>query len=378
MKAIVKAGPGEGAELAIMPTPHCGGDEVLIKVRATSICGTDVHIYKYDNFGKKYVNEFPHILGHEVAGEIVKVGGDVKGLEVGDYVSAETHIPCGHCVQCAGGQGHICANLKILGIHRHGAFAEYISVPGSVVWKNSPGIEPEFATVQEPLGNAVYCALVEPVGGKSVLIIGDGPTSLLAAGVARAAGAGSVVLLGLQPYRLDIARRMGADSSLQAKRIDPHDPAVGTGDDPTVKAVLEARGGEKFDVVLEMVGAGVTIKQGLCLVRKGGRFSAFGLVGDREPIVINDWNTRVVLGGITIYGINGRLIFDTWHKLDDLLSSGALDISPVVTHLLALEEFEKGFKLMTREPIECGKVVLFPDRDELEKAGKRAEERKQG
>jgi threonine 3-dehydrogenase len=371
MKAVVKARPGVGAELATVSTPDCGADEVIIKVRATSICGTDVHMYKYDNFGEKYVKKFPQVLGHELAGEVVKTGEAVRGVSVGDYVSAETHIPCGGCVQCEAGQPHICSNLKILGIHRDGAFAEYITVPRSVVWKNSPGIQPEFASVQEPLGNAVYCALVEPVVGKSVLILGDGPTSLLATGVARAAGAATVVVVGLQKYRLEIAKKMGADHTLQAARLDRADPAIGTEDDPTVKAVLEVTGGKKLDAVLEMAGAGVTIKQGLCLVRKGGRFSAFGLLGEKQPVTIDDWNTRIVLGGVTIYGINGRLIFDTWRKLDELLSSGALDISPVVTHLLALEDFEKGFDLMMKEPIECGKVVLFPDPGDLEEAKRR-------
>lgn len=372
MKAIVKARPGEGAELVTLPTPRCGMDEVLVKVRATSICGTDVHIYKYDNFGRKYLNKFPHVLGHELAGEIVKTGDSVSDLAVGDYVSAETHIPCGGCVQCESGQRHLCSNLEILGVHRDGAFAEYIAVPRSVIWKNSPGIEPELASVQEPLGNAVYCALVEQVAGRSVLVLGDGPAGLLAVGVARAAGAATVIIVGLQPYRLEIATKMGAHHAIEAARLAPDDPVVGTDDDPTVSAVLDRTGGSRLDVVLEMVGTPVTIEQGLCLARKGGRVSVFGLVGSKEPVAIKGWNERVVLGGLTIYGINGRLMFDTWHKLDGLLRSGHLDISPVVTHLLAMEDFERGFELMTKEPIECGKVVLFPDSRELEEAKKRA------
>ncbi|MFC1724013.1 L-threonine 3-dehydrogenase [candidate division KSB1 bacterium] len=345
MKAVAKTKSSPGAELIETAIPEVREDEVLVKVKATSICGSDVHIYNWDNWAQSRVKTFPRIMGHEFAGEVVEVGNNVKKIKAGDLISAETHIPCQSCIQCLTGQMHICGNLKILSLDTNGCFAEYAVVPEIVCWVNDKSIPFEFASVQEPLGNAVYCSLVEPVTGKTVLIMGDGPTSLFAAGVCKVAGASQVYVVGLSPYRLEIAKKMGADLVLNNKT------------DNTVEIILDKTDGVGVDVVLEMAGAQETITQGFQLVRKGGRFSAFGIAA--KPVEL-DINNAVIFKGVTVYGINGRLMFDTWFKVRNLLASKKLDISPVVTHKLKLEDFEKGFDLMRTFPQKCGKVVLFP------------------
>jgi threonine 3-dehydrogenase len=352
MKAVVKTKRAEGAELIEKSIPKIAPDQVLVKVKATSICGTDVHIFQWDEWSQGRIKQIPQILGHELAGEIVEVGSAVTKARVGDYVSAETHIPCDHCIQCLTGQRHICGNLKILGVDCDGAFAEYIAVPETVIWKNDRSIPPQFASVQEPLGNAVYCTLVEPVVGKSVLIFGDGPTGLFAAGVAHVAGAAQIMLVGRHPFRLDIAKKMGADVLIHGH------------EDNVEEKVMDLTHGVGVDVVLDMAGTQVAIDQGFRLVRKGGRYSAFGIASGK---VNWDINNGVVFKGVTIYGINGRLMYDTWYQVAGLLRSGKLDISPVVTHMLPLEEYEKGFSLMMTRPKVSGKVVLFPDKADLPK-----------
>lgn len=344
MRAVVKTKPAPGAELIEVDVPEIGPNDVLVKVKATSICGTDVHIYEWNEWAQSRI-PVPQTLGHEFAGEIVEVGSQVTGLKVGDFISAETHIPCNYCKQCLTGQQHICANLKILGVDCNGCFAEYASIPALVAWKNDPSIPPEFASVQEPLGNAVYCTTVEPVLGKSVLVFGDGPTGLFSTGVARVAGATLIMLVGRHPVRLEIGKKMGADILINGHSDD-------------VEAVVrEATGGIGVDVVLDMAGTQVAIDQGFRLVRKGGRYSAFGVASG--PVQL-DLNNGVVFKGVTIYGINGRLMYDTWFTVANLLRSKRLDISPIVTHKLPLDEFEKGFSLMMTRPKVSGKVVLFP------------------
>ncbi|HUU46731.1 MAG TPA: L-threonine 3-dehydrogenase [Acidobacteriota bacterium] len=347
MKAVVKTRPEIGAELIDVDMPRVDPDQVLVRVLATSICGTDVHIYEWEPWAQSRIGaeRLPQILGHELAGEVVEVGAAVHTVKPGDYISAETHIPCGHCPQCLTGQMHICHNLKIFGVDRDGCFAEYAVVPETVVWKNDRSIPPEFTAVQEPLGNAVYCALVEPVAGRTVMVVGDGPTALFAVGVARTAGAARVVLAGMEPARLDIARRMGADQVINVLEDDP------------VRTILDTTGGIGMDVVLEMAGNQKAIDAAFRCVRKGGRVSAFGIPSGSVAL---DWNNAVVLRGVTVYGINGRLMFDTWITVRNLLASGRLDISPVVTHKLPLSDYAKGFDLMIKSPKTCGKVVLFP------------------
>jgi threonine 3-dehydrogenase len=345
MKAVRKTQPGPGAQLTQVPIPTIKPDEVLVRVRATTICGTDVHIYQWNEWSQSRIRNLPQTLGHELAGEVVEVGSTVTKIKAGDLVSCETHIPCGGCVPCMTGQMHICANLKILGVDRDGCFAEYVAVPSVVCWKNDPSIPPEIAAAQEPLGNAVYATLVEPVTARTVLIFGDGPTGLFAAGVARAAGASKVMLAGINEARLEIARKMGADIVLHSMKDDVR------------SAVLDATAGIGADVVLDMVGVQSVIDLGLELVRKGGRFSAFGLPDGRVSI---DMNNGIIFKGLRLYGINGRLMFDTWLQVSHLLASGRLDIRPVLTHKMPLEDFDRAFALIAQVPITVGKVVLLP------------------
>ncbi len=345
MRAIVKTSPREGAELQQVPVPAIGPDEALVKVAASTICGTDIHIYQWNEWAQGRIGpRIPQTMGHEFSGTVVEAGPACRRVKPGDFVSAETHIPCMNCIPCLTGQMHICANLKILGVDRHGSFAEYIAVPEVVLWKNDLSIAPELAAAQEPLGNAVYATLVEPITARTVLIIGDGPTGLFAAGVARAAGAAKVWLVGLSPFRLEIGRQMGADAVLDASK------------DKVEEIILDQTRGGGVDVVLDMVGRQSVLDQGLKLVRKGGRYSAFGLPDGRLSI---DLNNGVIFKGVRLLGINGRLMFETWVQMSNLLASGRLDIRPVVTHRLPLEEFAHGFDLLTHEPIQAGKVALM-------------------
>jgi len=347
MKAVAKTKDASGAELVHVDIPGIKPDEVLVKVTATSICGTDVHIYEWNEWSQGRIKKnIPQILGHEFAGDVVEAGNQVKHIKVGDYISAETHIPCRNCYQCLTGQMHICSNLEILGVDRDGCFAEYIAVPEVVAWKNDRAIKPEFASVQEPVGNAVYCTLVEPVAGKSVLLVGDGPLALFAAGVAKVGGATDIYLAGMEEFRLDIAKKMGATETFNVLKEN------------AAEKVMERTNGTGVDVVLDMAGGQEALNLCLATIKKGGRMSAFGL-GPGDVTV--DINEGVIFKGITIHGINGRLMFDTWFKVTNFLRTGKLDISPVVTHKLPLEDFEKGFELMINSPKKSGKVVLFPN-----------------
>jgi len=342
MKAIRKMRPERGAEMVDVPVPEIADDEVLIKVKATSICGTDAHIYEWDPWSQSRIKP-PQTYGHEFCGDIAAVGRSVKGFEVGDYVSCDSHIPCMTCYQCRAGQPHICANLEILGVDRDGSFAEYLAVPTPSLVKNHPDISPAFASVQDPLGNAVYAVLCTNVSGKTMAIIGMGPIGLFAAGVARASGVTKIYAVGRHPYRLDIARKMGADVCL-------HSP-----DTDVVKYVLEDTHGLGVDVVLDMAGSQAAIDDGFQIVRKGGEFVAFGIPSQPWEF---DYANGIVFKGVTVYGINGRLLFQTWNQMGNLLASGRLDIAPVITHQLPWAEYEKGFQLMTTRPKVCAKVVL--------------------
>jgi threonine 3-dehydrogenase len=347
MKAIVKTREAPGAELVDVSVPEPGADEVLVKLMAGSICGTDVHIYSWDSGAQVYVRNIPQVLGHEFAGTIVDVGKEVKEFKVGDYVCAETHIYCGNCIQCQNDQRHICETGRIFGLTCDGCFAEYFTVPERVLWKNSRQLSPEIATIQEPLGNAVYCALGDydkNLETKSVLIVGDGPTAIMAAGVAKAEGGRLVIILGRHARRMEIARKMGADRAVK--------------DDQGAEDTLcDITAGKGFDVVLEMAGTPDAVKLAIKWTRIGGRMSAFGIHG--EPFSIDNYG-QYVRSGKKILPISGRLIWRTWEEVRRLLESGNLDVSPVITHKVRLEEFQKGFSYMTQRPKVSGKVILIP------------------
>ncbi len=343
MKAIVKTRPERGAELLDVPVPEPGPGEVLIKVIATSICGTDLHIYQWNEWAQKRIGpRLPQIMGHEVAGRVVKVGPGVSRVKVGDYISAETHIPCGKCYQCLNGNFHICANMRIFGVDTDGVFAEYAVVPEVDAWINPPELPPEWASIQEPLGNAVDTVLAEDVAGKTVLALGAGPLGLLAIGVARASGATLIIVSEPSEFRREIAKKMGADVVVNPLEED------------LVDVVMRETKGVGVDVVLEMSGVPQALRDGLRAVTPGGRVSLLGLFdGD----VTLDLNELVIFKNLRVYGITGRRMFSTWFKVSRLLASGRLDPSPVITHVYqGFDKFEEAFELMEKGL--TGKVVF--------------------
>jgi threonine 3-dehydrogenase len=347
MRAIVKPAAGPGFEMREVPRPQIGPREVLVRVRATSICGTDVHIYKWDAWSANRVRP-PRIVGHEFCGDVVEVGGAVQSLKEGDYVSADSHRYDGTCPVCRKGHPHICQNLEIFGVDCDGCFAEYVALPETSAWVNDPGLDPAIASIQDPCGNSVYAVLAEPVAGQSVAVFGDGPTGLFAVGVARAAGAGLVAHIGKYPARLAIGRKMGADLSIDigAEGID------------VVGLLHEATGGEGLDVAVEMTGSQRAIDEGLSALRKGGRFSAFGIPAG--PITL-DLNSQVIFKGLRMYGINGRLLWQSWYEMAGMFRTGALDPRPVITHRIGFDEWQQGFDLMTAQDRVAAKVVMFMD-----------------
>ncbi|SEB01956.1 threonine 3-dehydrogenase [Thalassobacillus cyri] len=342
MKAIVKHHRGVGAELQEVEIPAIKENEVLIKVKATSICGTDVHIYNWDEWSASRVNP-PYVFGHEFAGEIVEVGSKVTTFQEGDYVSAETHLVCGHCPQCLTGKYHICENTQIIGVDTQGCFAEYVALPADNLWKNPADMPTDIASVQEPMGNAVHTVLNGDVAGKSVAIIGCGPIGLMAVGVAKAAGASQVLAFDLNEYRLGLAAQMGATTLINSAEEDPVEKA---------KALT---GGHGVDVVCEMSGHPVAMDQGFKMITNGGRMSILSL--PTKPVTI-DVTNDIVFKGIEVQGITGRKMYETWQQVSRLLHSKQVDLTPMITHHLPLEDFEEGFRLMNEG--KCGKVVLHP------------------
>jgi len=345
MLAVMKKEGAYGAELVTVDIPRIKPDEVLVKVKATSICGTDAHIYRWDEWAAGRIRP-PMIFGHEFAGEVVQVGGLVKRIKVGDYISAETHIPCGHCYLCLTGKQHICQNLKILGVDVDGCFAEYVAIPEICAWKNDRSIPLEIASVQEPFGNATYTVMESQVSTKVIAIMGDGPTACFATGIARAVGAAKIFAVGEFPYRVNLLKKMGADVALS---ILTHN---------TVQEIMDATSGEGVDVVLEMTGAQKAIDDGFKILKKGGTFTAFGIPPSRIEFDLSD---NVIFKGARIIGINGRLMFSTWFQLTNLLKFKKVDVSPVITHKMPLKDFHQGMEAVISSKREVGKVVFFPE-----------------
>ena len=342
MLAVMKTHPERGVDITRAEIPRCRPHEVLIRLRATSVCGTDLHIYNWDAWAQQRL-VLPRIIGHEAAGEVVTVGADVQGIAVGDMVSAETHIPCGHCYQCRTGKPEICRHLKILGVDTDGAFAEYVALPEVDVWKNAPTIPLEWTAIQEPLGNAIDTVLAEDVAGKTVLVTGCGPIGLLAIGIARASGATCIFAAEVSAFRRQLAKRMGATWVYNPLEVN------------IVEAVRAETNGDGVDVLLEMSGNATALKQGIQALTQGGRVSLLGLF---EGPVSFDLNTDIILKDVRLYGITGRHIFATWYKAARFLQSGLLDPSPIITHRFPLEEFDRAMDLIAHG--ECGKVLLLP------------------
>ncbi|HNW84292.1 MAG: L-threonine 3-dehydrogenase [Candidatus Cryosericum sp.] len=340
MVALVKERPEPGAVLREVPIPQIGDDEVLVKVDYASICGTDVHIYVWNEWAQNRIKT-PHIMGHEFAGHVVETGRSVRGFSEGDFVSSETHIYCGHCYQCRTGHSEVCQNLQILGVDRAGAFAEYVAVPERVLWRNDDSVPAAWASIQEPMGNALDTVNSESVAGKTVLVTGAGPIGILAVGIAKAFGATQLFVSDLSDYRLGLATQMGADVVLNPTRDD------------VVARVLEGTQGVGVDVVLEMSGSEAALHQGLKALTAAGRMSMLGLP-DR-PVTIN-MTDDVIFKELRLYGVTGRKIFSTWQTVSRLLASRLVDPTPAITHNLKFEDWQQGMDAMVAGT--SGKVVL--------------------
>ena len=338
MKALVKSEARPGLGLAEVPIPGIGINDVLIKVLRTGICGTDVHIYQWDTWAQKTI-PVPMVVGHEFVGEIVKVGSNVADFRVGEIVSGEGHVVCGHCRNCLAGRRHLCKDTKGVGVNRPGAFAEYISLPMTNVWVHDPKIERDVQSIFDPFGNAVHTALQFDILGEDVLITGAGPIGIMATAVVRHAGARYVVVTDLNPYRLALARKMGATMA-----VDPRETSLAE-----VQNQLGMR--EGFDIGLEMSGNPHAFRDLLANMCHGGKIAMLGIPSEQMAI---DWNT-VVFNMLTIKGIYGREMYETWYKMTVMLQSG-LNIEPVITHRFPYSDFQKGFDAMISG--QCGKVVL--------------------
>lgn len=338
MKALVKAEAAPGLTLQDVPEPRMGINDVLIQVLKTGICGTDLHIYHWDAWAAKTV-PVPLVVGHEFVGRVLQVGANVNDFRPGEIVSGEGHVVCGRCRNCMAGRRHLCAETQGVGVNRPGAFAERIVLPMTNVWHHAPQLPRDIQSIFDPLGNAVHCALSFDVLGEDVLITGAGPIGLMAAAVVRHAGARFVVVTDVNPYRLDLARRMGATRSVNVSQEDLSDVCRQLG-------MCEG-----FDVGLEMSGNPAAFRQMLSLMCHGGKIA---LLGIPEAEMAIDWTT-VVFNMLTIKGIYGREMYETWYKMTVLLQSG-LDISPVITHRFDFHDFEQGFAAMRQG--DCGKVIL--------------------
>ena len=338
MKALVKRRSEPGVWLEDAPEPRIGPNDVLIRIDRTGICGTDLHIYNWDAWAQKTI-PVPLVIGHEFVGEIVEVGTNVSGFVAGDLVSGEGHIVCGRCRHCLAGQKHLCPHTQGVGVNRPGAFAEYLALPTSNVWKHNLGVDRDVASIFDPFGNAVHTALSFPVLGEDVLVTGAGPIGCMAVAIVRRAGARFIVVTDVNPYRLELAKKMGATLALDVRTQKLKDAQKELG-------MLEG-----FDIGLEMSGNPQAFREMLANMAHGGRIAMLGIP---EKDLAIDWNT-VIFNMLTVKGIYGREMNETWYKMTVMLQSG-LDITPVITHRYPYTEFQKGFDAMASG--DCGKVVL--------------------
>ena len=341
MTAVVKTTAGPGAELEQVQVPQATGTDVLVEVAASSICGTDVHIFDWNDWARAHIHP-PRVFGHEMSGRIAAVGDRVKGFRPGDFIAAETHVVDHTCPQCRRGQYHLCEHPRVLGVDRDGSFARYVLLPAENCWRNAPGLSPEVAALQEPFGNAVHAATAGPLKGNVVAIFGAGPIGLCAIGVARAEAAAAIFVVEPNPFRRELAERMGATR-------------VFSPSEHTAEELRGANGELGLDVVLEMSGNPLAVDQGLRALHHGAWMSLLG-IGDR-PVTL-DLNDLVITKSITIHGIFGRRIWETWERTSRYLSTGAVDVSPLITHRFALSDFPEAMAQMKSG--RSGKVVLLP------------------
>ncbi len=343
MRAIIKESKAPGFTMTKKEIPNkLKPNEVFIKVLATSICGTDVHIYNWDRWSQGRIKP-PLTAGHEFCGKVLAVGSDVDHIKVGDIVSAETHIVCNECEFCKRGEYHICQNTKIIGVDTDGAFAEYTRMPAQNMIVNTSGVDPKYLSIQEPLGNAVHTMLHFDIKDKTVAVVGCGPIGLFGVNIAKAVGAKKIIAIEVNDYRIKLAKELGAHVVINPKKEN------------VIERVLEETGGLGVDVVTEFSGNKTAIEQAFKYVKAGGKMSLLGIVPENIEL---DLSNDVVFKGISIYGVVGRLLFKTWDQVTELVKSGALDLDKIVTHVFPLDDFEKGIELMHSG--NCGKVVLIP------------------
>jgi threonine 3-dehydrogenase len=343
MKALRKTHAGKGLAIETVPVPSIGATDVLVRVKASSICGTDLHIYGWDRWSQGRIKP-PVTLGHEFCGIVEKVGEEVTAVRSGDFVSAEMHVNCGHCHQCRLGEAHICQNLKIIGIDQDGAFAEFVKIPASNIWKLDPAIPEHYGAILDPLGNAVHTVLAGPIAGQTVLVTGCGPIGLMSIAVAKACGSSTVFATETNEHRRDMAKKMGADVVINPSSED------------SVKKILEATNGTGVDALLEMSGNPTAIQQGFKALRAGGRASLLGIPTENVAL---DLVQDVIFKGATVQGIYGRRMYSTWVQMTALLKAGRVNLEPLFGDKITLDNFESAFaKLQTGL---AGKILMIPN-----------------
>jgi threonine 3-dehydrogenase len=338
MRALVKAERAEGLRLEDVPEPELGINDVLIRVHKTGICGTDLHIYEWDAWAQKTI-PVPMVVGHEFVGEVVSFGSNVSDFAVGDLVSGEGHVVCGRCRNCMAGRRHLCAHAIGLGVQRPGAFAEYVALPMTNIWHHWPGIDEEVASIFDPFGNAVHTALAFPVLGEDVLVTGAGPIGCMATAVVRHAGARHVVVTDVNPYRLELARKMGATLAVDIRERELAD----------VQRELGMT--EGFDIALEMSGKPEALRGALANMAHGGRIAVLGIPSEEIALDLSP----IIFNMLTLKGIYGREMYESWYQMTVMIQSG-LDIRPVITHRFSYRDFEEAFAVARSG--QSGKVIL--------------------
>ncbi|WJV53994.1 L-threonine 3-dehydrogenase [Prodigiosinella aquatilis] len=338
MKALAKLQPEPGIWMTDVPKPEPGHNDVMIKIRKTAICGTDVHIYNWDEWSQKTI-PVPMVVGHEYVGEIVAIGQEVDGFHIGDRVSGEGHITCGYCRNCRAGRRHLCRNTIGVGVNRPGAFAEYLVIPAYNAFRIPDNIPDDIAAIFDPLGNAVHTALSFNLVGEDVLISGAGPIGVMAAAICRHVGARHVVITDVNDYRLGLARQMGVSRAVNVER------------EKLTDVMQELGMSEGFDVGLEMSGAPTAFRSMLSVMNHGGHIAMLGIPPQAMSV---DWSD-IIFKGLMIKGVYGREMFETWYKMSALIQSG-LDLSPIITHRFTIDEFQQGFDVMRSG--QSGKVLL--------------------
>lgn len=360
MQALVKPAAAPGMEMREMPVPEIGATDVLVAVETASVCGTDLHIFHWDEWAQARI-EPPYIPGHEFCGTVAAVGELVTNVKVGDFVSAEMHVACGQCLQCRSGQAHVCRFVKILGVDADGAFADYVRIPATNIWKLDAliprGMPREWGSLFDPFGNAVHTVLSGAVAGQTVAVMGCGPIGLFSIAVAKACGASRVFAIEPNAQRRELARAMGASVLLDPAESKP----TKSGFSEMEQQLLEATDGNGVDVLLEMSGHPAAIAQGLRLLRMGGRASLLGIPA--KPVEL-DLANALIFKGATVHGINGRKMYETWYQAEALIRDSRIDLSPVITHRLPLSEFDHAMHLL--ESGEASKILLTVKRGVVE------------